>query len=129
MWIFEQSSGTLYGPRGNFVAVGYSGGDGGKQPDGINNQVMQNKHNIGPIPAGLYQMQAQIYTSRIGPCAIPLSPDPRNKMFGRSGFYCHGDNSKVNRSASDGCIIMPRAARDALIASADHLLLVTGNLF
>jgi hypothetical protein len=53
---------------------------------------------------------------------IGLTPDPGNDMHGRSGFYIHGDNGKGDRSASEGCIILPRAVRERIHDSGDTRL-------
>ena len=55
---------------------------------------MQDQHDIGPLPQGLYRMTALIDSPRTGLATIVLEPDPANIMFGkRSGFRIHGDNS------------------------------------
>lgn len=43
-----------------------------------------------------------------------LEPFQSNDMMGRSGFFIHGDNRYGNRTASHGCIILPRKARDEI---------------
>jgi hypothetical protein len=45
-------------------------------------------------------------------------------MFGRSGFFIHGDNQAMNHTASEGCIILPHAARIAIASSGDRGLRV-----
>ena len=46
-----------------------------------------------------------------------LTPNPGTNTFGRGGFLMHGDNSLLNHTASEGCIIAPRGIRD-LVAAA-----------
>jgi hypothetical protein len=77
---------------------GYSG-----RGAGLNNPAAQNQLNIGPIPRGDYTVGAP--NNRRGPVTRPLTPNPNNNMFGRSGFLMHGDNSNQNNTASKGCIV------------------------
>ena len=122
MWKYEQSTGKMIDPAGSLVATGYAGGNGGKNPEGVNNPEMQNIKCVGPLPQGIYTMKDPIVTgSHLGPFAIPLFPDPKNTMFGRGSFYIHGDRSgPPPRRASEGCIIMPNAIRKAMWKSTDH---------
>lgn len=123
MWIYEQVSGNISNPSAVLVWTGYAGGNEGKNPEGINNPAMQYIPDIGPLPVGLYSFGTPVLQSHLGPFAIPLIPDPNNDMHGRSGFYCHGDTTPSG-NASCGCIIMPRAIRNAMWANADHQLRV-----
>jgi Protein of unknown function (DUF2778) len=123
MWKFEQSTGILLTPSNEFAAKGYAGGNCGKNPEGINNPAMQNVKSIGPLPCGLYSFGEPVLQSHLGPFAIPLIPDPSNEMFGRGSFYVHGDTTPSG-NASEGCVIMPRAIRNAMWASDDHQLIV-----
>ena len=59
-----------------------------------------------------------------GPCSLPLTPDAENEMYGRSGFYVHGDSASTDGTASKGCIILSRAARDQIAASDIRMLTV-----
>lgn len=70
---------------------------------------------LGPIPAGMYHVLPARDHPRLGPLAIALDPFPTTTVYGRSGFYIHGDNAKGDGSASSGCIILNRGAR-ALVA-------------
>ena len=117
-WTFEQSTGKLYNPDGEFIAGGYSGGNCGKNPDGMNNPELQEQHGA-VLPQGLYTRGTAVEHSQLGAFAIPLIPSPDNLMFGRSGFYMHGDNSDCNHSASEGCIIMPPSIRHEFYDSVD----------
>ncbi len=49
-----------------------------------------------------------------------LAPVPGTQTFGRDGFLIHGDNRR--HDASQGCIILDRAARDRIGNSADTRL-------
>ena len=37
-------------------------------------------------------------------------------MQGRSGFFIHGDNANMNHTASNGCIILGPAERQAIVS-------------
>ena len=124
MWTYFQDTGKLVAPDGFDAATGYAGGNEGKNPEGVNNHDMQNVKKVGPIPVGFYTFGEVVLKSHLGPFAIPLMPDATNEMFGRSGFYCHGDTKEMNQSASQGCIIMPRNVRNDMWASPDHILQV-----
>jgi hypothetical protein len=120
VWLYEQSSGRL--SRGGVVfAVGYSGAG-----DGKNNPELQNVKDIGPIPQGLYTISEPQDSPT--PFALPLTPDPVNEMFGRDDFLMHGDSIENPGAASEGCIIMPRTARQTVWASNDRLLQVIPRL-
>lgn len=118
-WEYKQPTGDITDPHGVFVHQGYAGGNCGQHPEGINNHEMQNVHNIGPLPVGFYTMAEVVEGSHLGPFAIRLEPDPANIMFGRGGFFVHGD-TQIPFHASDGCIIMPRAVREQMWASDNH---------
>lgn len=119
MWTYHQSSGML-SRDGSIEGVGYSGAE----PTGKNNPVMEDTHNIGPIPKGLYTIGDPVNSTTHGPHALPLAPDTSNIMFGRAGFLMHGDSIEHPGAASEGCIIMPRNIREAVSNSADKKLTV-----
>lgn len=127
MWTYEQSTGRLYNPDGSHASTGYAGGNEGHNPEGKNNPAMQCVHKIGPLPRGIYTFGQPILQSHLGPFAIPLIPDPKNEMCGRRGFYMHGDTTPSG-NASEGCIIMARAQRNACNSSADHKLQVVADI-
>lgn len=122
MWKYEQGTGRLFKPDGTIFAKGYAGGNEGKNKEGVNNPDLQCVHNVGPLPRGFYTLGQPVIQSHLGPFAIPLIPDKDNEMCGRGGFYCHGDRSNAFQAASEGCIIMPRAIRNAMWSSQDHEL-------
>lgn len=124
MWTFKQDTGQIIDPNGGIVATGYSGGDRGLHPEGINTPTFQASHNIGTIPQGTYTIGAPENSPHLGAFAMPLTPYPTNEMFGRSGFFIHGDNARMNHSASDGCIILAREYREQIWNSGDHVLQV-----
>jgi hypothetical protein len=117
MWTYSQGTGKLFDPQGNHVATGYSGKGPGK-----NNCEMQHVRNVGPIPQGIYTIGQAYNSAKVGPFALPLTPDPKNNMFGRSAFLIHGDNK--TGTASEGCIILGRMIRDKISYSVDRVLKV-----
>jgi hypothetical protein len=125
MWTFESSTGDIIDAKGNVVWHGYAG-----HGSGLNNPAMQDIHGIGPLPEGLYSMAAPVDHPRVGRFAIQLTPHAENKMFGRSGFFIHGDRigSEGLFLASDGCIIAIRWVRELMYASGDHVLRVVAVL-
>lgn len=128
MWTYEQRTGKLYGPDGHYVATGYAGGDKGLHPEGINNPDLQNVHNIGPLPCGFYTREEPIDPHpHLGKYAIPLTPDKDNEMFGRSGFFMHGDNVTNPGHASDGCIIQGPVTRHEFGTSSDKRIQVVSD--
>jgi hypothetical protein len=110
-WVFESSTGKMFRPDGSLAGTGYAGGNCGKNPEGINNPKMQNVKLIGPLPEGFYTFGGLIACDpHLGLYVYPLMPDHDNIMFGRGGFYNHGD-TKTPRCASEGCIVMSYAIR------------------
>ena len=91
---------------------------------GLNNPTKYRERGIGPIPIGCYDVHGPIRHERMGPVAFRLDPKPWNDMAGRSGFMLHGDNSKRNRSASSGCIILDRPHRLKIAEYGVRTLLV-----
>jgi len=81
---YKQTTGELFDASGSLMAPGYAGGNCGKNPEGKNNQVMQNVAKIGPLPQGVYTFGQPILQSHLGPFAVPLLPDASNLMFGRT---------------------------------------------
>lgn len=102
---YQQSTGILT-HDGEEFATGYSGNG-----DGLNNPDMQFMHGVGPIPQGSYAIQRPTLHPKLGQLAMELLPDPHNIMHGRAGFFMHGDNPARDKSASEGCIILPRDVR------------------
>jgi hypothetical protein len=93
-------------------------------------QGEKGKADAGPIPAGTYTIGKMFdNTGKTGPGSMRLTPDAGNEMNGRSGFLIHGDNSKHNFSASEGCIILSRSTRDAISSSGITRLEVNANLW
>jgi hypothetical protein len=121
MWTYQQSTGE---PSRDGAPAGtcYSGYEAGK-----NNPAMQGVENTGPVPQGRYSIGAPQCVESPGPHGpfiLPLTPDPANTMFGRSGFLIHGDSIARPGFASHGCIIAGRPIREAIAASGDTGLTV-----
>lgn len=76
--------------------------------------------NLGPLPVGSYAIGSPRLHPRLGPLAFRLDPIPGTEMYGRSGFFIHGDNARGDHSASSGCIILNRMARSVIASSLPH---------
>jgi hypothetical protein len=112
MWTYAQKTGNLW-QDGKLVATGYSGGGEGK-----NDPSMQAVENVGPIPQGSWIISGPpIDTPKHGPYVLTLTAAQGTNVFGRSGFLMHGDNA--TGTASEGCVIMPRVAREQVWNSGD----------
>lgn len=98
---------------------GYSG-----HPPYVNDTESEALVARGPIPRGGYRLHGPFNSQRLGPCVFWLEPHAKNSMFGRSGFFIHGDNDSGNRSASHGCIILSRSVRDRIARSGARSLAV-----
>lgn len=119
-WIYSQSSGSL-SLNTIFIGNGYSGIGAG-----LNSPASQNIPNVGPVPQGTYKIgAAHTPPDHLGILALPLYPDPANTMFGRFGFFIHGDNQFENNTASNGCVIMSYTIRQQIASSGDTNLTVT----
>ena len=114
-WTYSQTTGELQ-QDGKPVATGYSG-DG----DGKNNPGMEHVHNVGPIPQGHWTIVGPpVNTVKHGPYVLSLKPSPGTPTYGREGFLLHGDSKESPGCASQGCIIMSRAAREQVWRSHDR---------
>jgi type VI secretion system (T6SS) effector TldE1-like protein len=126
-WIYRQSTGDLahvtadtagrIDTFGGLPGAGYSG-----HGEGLNNPAMQHVRSVGPIPRGRWTIGAPYDSDTVGAFALPLLPDPDTETFGRSAFVIHGDNYHQDRSASRGCIVLPRKVREAIHESDDSEL-------
>jgi hypothetical protein len=130
---FTIKSGKWVDFTGNLLGIAYSGGECGLVPEAVNNPAYMDKQNVGPIPVGIYRIGAPVDTVTHGPYFLPLTPDPSNRMYGRSGFGVHGDSivKPGRESASDGCIVgLQRNVRQAIWDGGDHdLQVVTGIVY
>jgi len=121
MWKYSQSSGRMASSAGSCTGIGYSG-----HGEGLNNPAMQHVPDVGPLPQGVYDIGAFFDdVGGKGPIVAHLSAQPGSETFGRSGFMIHGDNGASDHTASEGCIILPRAMREQIMASNDRVLIVT----
>jgi hypothetical protein len=117
-WLWDQSAGEL-SHDGKLISKGYSGAGRGK-----NNPIMQDAQGVGPIPRGLWTMTGVKDSPNTGPFTIVLEPKPGTDARGRSAFRVHGDSIASPGTASHGCIILPRAIRQAMWSSGDRDLAV-----
>jgi hypothetical protein len=108
MLVYEQATGKLFDGMA-LLGVGYAGNFLGK-----NNPAMQSVPDIGPLPCGFYTVGAPTWTTHCGQEAFPLTPDARNQMYMRSGFFLHGDSLAHPGNGSDGCIVQDRSVRDTV---------------
>ena len=121
-WTYAQKTGAL-SHNGTHVATGYSG-----NTTGLNNPDEQDSIGVGPVPRGDYTIgPPHRPIDHLGPLALPLYPAAANAMHGRCGFFIHGDNPKLNHSASNGCIILAHTARQAIVRSRDTKLVVVAG--
>lgn len=113
-WEYEQSSGNLT-RSGKFVANGYSGAGAG-----WNDPSREHESFVGTIPKGRYRMRVIPHT-KYKPPVLSLTPEGHNAR-GRTLLLIHGDNQYLNNTASEGCIILPRTAREQIANGGDDLL-------
>ena len=118
-WTYSQGTGKLYDPSGKHVHTGYSGSGRGR-----NNCELQHVRNVGPIPQGWWAIRKPRNSEKVGVFAMPLTPLEGTETHGRSAFMIHGDNTRGDQSASNGCIIAIRKVRNAIWDSGVHLLRV-----
>lgn len=122
-WTYAQKTGELQ-QDGKPVAIGYSGGG-----DGKNNPVMEDVAGVGPIPRGEWNIAGPpVNTAAHGPYVLSLKPASETETFGRSAFLMHGDSVKAPGTASQGCVIMPRAVREQVWRSGDRELKVVAEI-
>lgn len=124
--VYEQATGrVLVRENGQYdtIGVGYSGSlsKGGK-----NDPSKQCERDIGPIPRGRYTVGPP--GPGPSPYSLRLTPDSSNQMCGRSNFLIHGDSVSHPGDASEGCIILSRSEREAIVKTGLNLLLVTDHI-
>ncbi len=112
-WQYNQRTGQLQ-HNGRNVSVGYSGRGAGR-----NNPLMENAQSIGPIPRGRYRIGPQHTHPSKGPVTMALTP-VGHTAHGRTHFLIHGDSIRHPGNASEGCIVLDRAARQAIATSGDN---------
>ena len=120
MWTWDQSAGELR-RSGKLVSRGYSGKGRGR-----NNPSLQGVQGVGPVPRGRWKIVERydspnvgLYVLRIH--AVDATPgDDRHDATGRGAFRIHGDSIKAPGTASQGCIVLPKAIRAAIWTSGDR---------
>ena len=117
MFVYQQSTGIMT-LNGEPFATGYSG-----KGHGLNNPDRDHVSNVGPIPRGEYRIGEAFHHPSKGPVCMRLIPKGHNAL-GRTGFLIHGDNSKLDNSASEGCIILARMFRQQIANSKVTQLIV-----
>jgi hypothetical protein len=116
-WTYHQSTGLLEHDGQPVAATGYSGA-----PGSVNDPDQEAVHNMGPIPRGSYHLGGlEANHGHLGPNVLHLTP-VGHYAHGRSRLYIHGDNREQNRSASEGCIILPPDVRLRIASSHDQTL-------
>ncbi len=118
MMIYEQTTGKLRG-LGDDIYPGYSGYGRWK-----NNPDFEFAHAVGPVPAGTYLISEPFDDAVHGPMCFRLTPTADTETFGRSGLMIHGDNGNHLGSASHGCVVLDRYARDAIRKSGNRIFQV-----
>lgn len=121
-WTYNSRTGDLY-HDGTYVATGYAG-----HGEGVNNPWLEDVGSVGPLPTGRYTIGPQYNSPNTGRATMALTPSPTNAMYGRSAFRIHGDNSRRNQTASEGCMIFDRGVRDLIANSGDNDLIVENPL-
>ena len=115
MLTYSQSTGIMT-RDGAFLAKGWSGNG-----DGKNNPDMQDVHDVGPLPRGLYSV-GEWGMHDVGPISAPLT-QISGETFGRSAFYIHGPSLPAHYGQeSKGCIVIPRPMRLLVQASGEKQL-------
>lgn len=118
-WNYQQSTGQM-SHDGELIATGYAGIGAG-----LNNPAAQNQPFVGPLPAGTYTIGTVMADGgHMGPYVLPLAPWSANQMFGRAGFFIHGDTPARDNTASNGCIVLDRQWRQMITQSGDTVLTV-----
>jgi RHS repeat-associated protein len=127
-WEYSQSIGSIiqFIPNSN-VAQLHGYGYAGNGP-GLNNPAYQLVPNVGPLPQGIYDIGPigtgiSARSGRPLPESMRLRPRPETIMGRRNGMAIHGGNM-INRTSSDGCIVLPVEIRRAIAASGDRELRV-----
>lgn len=109
-FVYVQKTGRLT-LDGKEVGKGYSGNGNGN-----NNPAKEKEKNVGPIPAGLWTIGKAFTHDAKGPLVMRLTPDG-HAAHGRDGFLIHGDNKKMDGTASEGCIILGKNTRQTIANS------------
>ena len=123
--IYAQATGRLWlrdeatAEKAASMGRGYSG-----HPPYVNKTEAEGLVAAGPIPRGSYRLVGPFNHVRLGPVVFYLEPAKATNLFGRSGFFIHGDNSYGNQTASHGCIVLSRAIREKIATTPVRTLVV-----
>lgn len=114
---------------GKLLGTGFAGNDpnhNGRHDsgEGLNDPSMVAVKSTGPLPPALYEITPPVNHPTCGAFAMYLKPLQPLVMFGRDGFFIHGGGP----GASLGCIVLPRAVREAIWATGDRRLNVVAEL-
>jgi RHS repeat-associated protein len=130
-WVYSQGSGTLSWRSNTTGQQAAIAGTGGAFPAGysgsgvgVNNPALASLPFVGPIPTGTYSIGGPINSPSAGPFSLPLTPLQGMAAPWRDLFLIHGDNSRGNQTASEGCPILPLDVRKLIHASKDRVLQV-----
>lgn len=107
---YNSKTGELWVCNGDFcmpLATGYAGAS-----PYVNRPDMDNVAKLGPLPKGSYDMRVDSHP-RFSEPSIRLT-QTAGYTYDRSGFWIHGDNAKLDRSASSGCIVLNKVTRRAI---------------
>lgn len=119
-WRYNSRTGVMTNDQDSAMSfLGYAG-----HGEGLNNPDMEFVPNVGPlprVPSG-YEIGEPEDSPHTGPFSLRLTPRSPDELQGRDEFLIHGDSQSMDHTASNGCIILARAAREAIHASGDTSL-------
>jgi len=122
--IFQISTGIITDDNGLTLSILAYAGNNKRVPQnpnklqGKNNAFYCDTHNIGPLPPGIYSIGAW-GSYNVGQNAAPLTPISCPELYGRGGFYIHGQEEPGNINygeESEGCLVVPHNDRLKIIA-------------
>jgi len=99
--------GVFFDSTQKLVGYGYSG-----DVAHFNKPEMDHLPKMGPLPSGPYRLHYIADDPKLGPHIFQLEPIGSFPLYGRSGFYIHGDSPALNHTGSEGCIVCPPVVRD-----------------
>ena len=120
---YDQATGHITDEGENLLAVGWAGNG-----DGKNNPAMQDVHNTGPLPQGLYEVADWEHDHNgLGHDVVALH-QVEGETFGRDDFFIHGPSVNPDHygQESKGCIVVPREDRLKLEAMKPAYVRVIG---
>jgi len=114
---FQKSGLFIIGDNTHAQMTGYAGCG-----HGLNNPDMENVPLTGPLHCGFYDVSGPSNDIKTGPFTLSLTA--WKPLYGRGEFKIHGDNQALNRTASEGCIVLPLAFRQSIYMSRIPVLAV-----